>query len=171
MGDFTLISFMIEDTKECMAKLLKDTIFDEFLCTSFEMVGLYKVNIDGQIRMDYLSSDEKEILGERKYIKWEDLKSNVFEMIKGHKTPTSLKIVFGLKDGAKDALLNKINFTELNAINNFIFSFVFENKRIKIITGTNYASFTLDKQAEQYFDDNMLKFFKKHDIATMLTID
>ena len=97
MGDLTLISFMIEDTKECMSKLLKDTIFDEFLCTSFEMVGLYKVNIDGQIRMDYLSSDEKEILGDRKYIKWEDLKTNVFDMIKGHKTPTSLKIVFGLK--------------------------------------------------------------------------
>lgn len=162
---------MIEDTKECMAKLLKDTIFDEFLCTSFEMVALYKVNIDGQLRPEYLSSDEKEIIGQRKYIKWADLKVNVFEMIKGHKTPTSLKIVFGLKDGAKDALLNKINFTETKAINNFTFSFFFENKRIKIITGTNYATFTLDKQAEQYFDDNMLKFFKKHGIATMLTID
>lgn len=162
---------MIEDTKECMAKLLKDTIFDEFLCTSFEMIGLYKVNIDGQIRMEYLSTDGKEILGDRKYIKWIDLKTNILEMIKGHKTPTSLKIVFGLKNGAKDALLNKINFTEINAINNFSFSLVFENKRIKIITGTNYASFTLDKQAEQYFDDNMLRFFKKHDIATMLTID
>lgn len=154
-----------------MAKLLKDTIFDEFLCTSFEMVGLYKVNIDGQIRMEYLSSDEKEILGDRKYIKWEAIKPNVFDMIKGQKTPTSLKIVFGLKDGAKDALLNKINFTETKAINNFSFSFIYENKRIKIITGTNYAGFTLDKQAEQYFDDNMLKFFKKHGIATMLTID
>ncbi len=38
---------------------------------------------------------------------------------------------------------------------------MYENKRIKVITGTNYASFTMDKQAEQYFDDSMLKFFKK----------
>jgi hypothetical protein len=162
---------MIEDTKECMAKLLKDTIFDEFLCTSFEMVGFYKINIDGQIRMEYLSPEEKEIIGERRYIKWVDLKQNIFEMIKGRKTPTTLKVVFGLKDGAKDSLLEKINFLESNAINNFTFSFIYENKRIKIVTGTNYATFTLDKQAEQYFDDNMLKFFKKHDIATMLTVD
>lgn len=163
-----MISFMIEDTKECMQKLLKDSIFDEFLCTQFELVGLFKVNIDGQVRMEYLSSDEKEIIDERKFIQWKDLKTSVFDMIKGHKTPTSMKIVFGLNDKAKEATLKRISYSSPKDINSFNFTLTYENKRIKIITGTNYGNFTLDKQAEQYFDDSMLKFFKRHDIAVML---
>ncbi len=78
---------MIEDTKECMQKLLKDSIFDEFLCTQFELIGLYKVAIDGQIRMEYLSSDEKEILEDRKYIKWSDIKTIAYDMIRGTRRP------------------------------------------------------------------------------------
>ncbi len=163
-----MISFMIEDTKECMQKLLKDQIFDEFLCTQFELIGLYKVNIDGQIRIDYLSSDETEILEDRQFVKWKNLKSSVYDMIKGHKTPTSMKIVFSLSQKAKEATLNKINYANNNDINSFIFTLTYEDKRIKIITGTNYANFTLDKQGEQYFDDSMLKFFKRHKIAAML---
>lgn len=166
-----MIGFMIEDTKECMQKLLKDSIFDEFLCTQFELIGLYKVAIDGQIRMEYLSSDEKEILEDRKYIKWSDIKTIAYDMIRGHKTPSSIKIVFSLNQKATEGILSRTNFTGSKTINSFTFSLMYENKRIKVITGTNYASFTMDKQAEQYFDDSMLKFFKKHDISTMLTVD
>jgi len=159
---------MIEDTKECMHKLLKEEMFDSFLCTQFEMVGLYKVNIDGQIRPEYLTSDEKEILEEREFVQWKDVKLSVYDMIKGQRTPSSMKIVFSLGSKAMNATISKSGFSKPSDINNFIFTLSFENKRIKIITGTNYKNFTLDKQAEQYFDDTMLKFFKKHDIATML---
>ena len=163
-----MISFMIEDTKDCMQKLLKANVFDEFLCTQFEMVGLFKVNIDGQIRLEYLSSDEKEILEERRFIQWKDLKNSVYDMVRGHKTPSFMKIVFSLNEKAKLATLDRISYPTPKDINSFIFTLTYENKRIKVITGTNYGNFTLDKQAEQYFDDSMLKFFKRHEIPIML---
>ena len=163
-----MISFMIEETKECMQKLLKEEIFDEFLCTQFEMVGLFKVNIDGQIRPEFLSSDEMEIKGDRAFVHWKDLKASIYDMIKGHKAPTTMKIVFSLGEKARLATMERAGFTSPKDINSFIFTFSYENKKIKVITGTNYANFTMDKKAEQYFDDSMLKFFKRHDIAVML---
>lgn len=163
-----MISFMIEETKECMQKLLKEEIFDDFLCTQFEMVGLFKVNIDGQIRPEFLSSDEKEMTGDRAFVHWKDLKVSIYDMIKGHRAPTSMKIVFSLNEKAKNATLERINYSSPKDINSFTFTFTYESKKIKVITGTNYANFTMDKNAEQYFDDSMLKFFKKHEIAVML---
>jgi len=167
----SLISFMIEDTKDCMQKLLKETIFNDFLCVQFELIHLYKVSVDGQLRFDSLSEDERAAYESRKYILWSDFQSTALEMIKGHKTPTSMKIVFSLNQKAKHNLLSRLpNFDE-NAVTNFTFILTYENKRIKVVTGTNYATFILDKEAERFFDDSMLKFFKKHGMNTLLALD
>lgn len=170
-GGYTMISFMIEDTKDCMHKLLKENVFNDFLCVGFELISLFKVNIDGQIRHDFLSSDESEIIGDRDYICWEDLKAKAFELIKGNKTPTSMKIIFSLNKQSTASILNRISFSTPDAIGGFNFTLTYENKRMKIITGTNYSTFILDKGAEQSFDDNILKFFKKHNISTLLALD
>lgn len=166
-----MISFMIEDTKDCMQKLLKETIFNDFLCVQFELVHLYKVSVDGQLRFDALNDEEKTAYESRKYILWSEFQSTCFEMIKGHKTPTSMKIVFSLNTKAKQNLLSRLQNFDENSITNFTFTLIYENKRIKIVTGTNYATFILDKEAERYFDDSMLKFFKKHNINTLLALD
>lgn len=166
-----MISFMIEDTKDCMHKLLKESIFSDFLCVQFELVHLYKVSVDGQLRFDSLSEEEKASYETRKYILWSDFQSTAFEMIKGQKTPTSMKIVFSLNPKAKQNLLSRVQNFDENAVTNFTFTLTYENKRIKIVTGTNYATFILDKEAERYFDDSMLKFFKKHNISTLLALD
>lgn len=166
-----MISFMIEDTKDCMHKLLKEDIFNDFLCVGFELNALFKVTIDGQIRREFLSSDESEIIGDRHYIHWVDLKHKAYELIKGHKTPTFMKIIFSLNRQATDTMLERIHFNTPKAIGGFSFTITYENKRMKVITGTNYSTFTLDKSAEQYFDDNILKFFKKHNIPTLLALD
>lgn len=166
-----LISFMIEDTKDCMHKLLKEMVFNDFLCVQFELVHLYKVSVDGQLRFDSLNEEEKAVYDNRKYILWSDFQSTAFEMIKGQKTPTSMKFVFSLNQKAKQNLLSRIPSIDENAITNFTFILTYENKRIKVVTGTNYATFILDKEAERYFDDSMLKFFKKHTMNTLLALD
>jgi hypothetical protein len=166
-----LISFMIEDTKDCMQKLLKDTVFNDFLCVQFELVHIYKVSVDGQLRFESLSEEDKATYENRKYILWNDFQSTAYEMVKGNKTPTSMKIVFSLNQKAKQNLLSRIPSIDENAITNFTFILTYESKRIKVVTGTNYATFILDKEAERYFDDSMLKFFKKHMINTLLALD
>lgn len=166
-----MISFMIEDTKECMQKLLKEDVFDDFLCMGFELVHLYKVTVDGDLRTEALDTDEKDQLNGRQYIYWKTFKPHAFEMIKGHKTPSSLKLAFALSDTAVAATLNRVKDADDSMIQGFNFTLTFEKNRVKIITGTNYATFTLNKTAEQYFDDSMFKFFKKHGMTPLLALD
>jgi len=166
-----VISFILEDTKQTMQKLLKEDIFDEFLCVSFELVQLFKVQVDGQVRKDFLDTDESTELSDLSHIRWRDFKSHAFDLIRGNKPPTTMKIIFSLQPAAVSSTLTRINFKEPQAVGGFIFSLHYENNQIRIITGTNYASFTLDKTAEQYFDDSMLRFFKKHGIGTLLALN
>lgn len=166
-----MISLLIEDTKDFMQKLLKDSLFDDFLCTQFELTHLYKVNIDGQLRPEFLGDEQASLLEERRFILWKDLQNIVYEMIKGNKTPTSMRIVLSLNKKSKEALLQQIHFQDAHAIASFSFIITYENKRIRIVTGTNYSTFIMDKQAEHHFDDSMVKFFKKHQITALLALD
>jgi len=166
-----VISFILEDTKQVMQKLLKEEVFDEFLCVSFELVQLFKVHVDGQVRKDFLDTDDTDRLNELTHIRWKDFKAHAFNLIRGQKPPTSMKITFSLHPNAVHSTLERIRFNESQAIGGFIFTLNYEDNKIRIITGTNYASFTLDKTAEQYFDDSMLRFFKKQGISTLLALD
>ena len=166
-----MISFILEDTKQVMQKLLKEDVFDEFLCVSFELVQLFKVQVDGQVRKEFLDTDDTSGLNELHHIRWKDFKSHAFELIRGNKPPTTMKIIFSLQPASVSSIVDRIHFNDSQAIGGFIFTLHYENNQIQIITGTNYATFTLDKTAEQYFDDSMIRFFKKHGISTLLALN
>lgn len=166
-----MLALQIEDIKSFMNKLLRSTIFDDFEVISLDLTILSRYSIDGKINTSFLSTDEKEIIGNRQYIKWSEVKDTVFHILKGSKAPTNIKIVFTLSQNAKNSIVEKSN-TNLNTndINGFYINIVFENNNLKIITGTNYKLFTLDKSIEQYFDKSIKKFFLNHQIVTS-TID
>ncbi len=166
-----VISFILDDTKQTMTKLLKETTFNDFLCISFELTQLFKISVDGQIRPDFLDSDDATDLSQRKHICWKDFQPHAFDLIRGQKAPTSMKITFALSPISVSSILTHIQFQDAQAIGGFNFTLHYEQSKIRIITGTNYANFTLDKAAEHYFDESMLRFFKKHGLPTLLALN
>lgn len=164
-----MIALRIEDIKIFMNKLFKDSTFDEFEVISMELSQAVKYTIDGFLNLPFFDTSEKEVLDKQEYIKWSQLKQNIFPLIRGNKTPTSMKIVFSLSNYNKANLIQKSNSSfKADDINGFYMNIQYDHTELKVITGTNYKLFTLDKSIEQYFDETIKKFFTKHEIPNSL---
>lgn len=160
-----MVALQIEDIKIFMNKLFKDTTFDEFETISMDISQAFNFSIDGALNVSFLDLAEQELLEEQTYIKWSELKLKVFTLIKGNKTPSSMKIVFAISHKSKLNIIQKSNSSfKPDDIHGFYLNVYFDNNVLKAVTGTNYKFFSLDKSVEQYFDDSMLRFFSKHEI-------
>lgn len=163
-----MISLNVSDSKIVTKALFKDTVFDDFMLLHFEVVNIYNITVNGMIQTSSLDSDDKEKFANQSYIYWSSFKQQGFSLIKGNKPPSSLKLIFGLSATSTQSILTKQNIPP-NTINGFTFSISLEPDRsYKIVTGTNYAQFTLDKSAEKYFDNMLLRFFEKNKIPTTI---
>jgi len=160
-----VIALQVEDVKNFMNKLFKDVTFDEFEVVSVDLQQGISYTIDGALQLQFYDSLEKELLNDQKYIKWSELKGTVFSIIKGNKTPSTMKIVFVVSQKSKLNLVNKSSSVyQPEDVNGFYLNIIFDASGLKIVTGINYKLFSLDKSIENYYDDSILRFFSKNDI-------
>lgn len=161
-----MIAFEIPDTKLFMKNLLKEHMFDEFLVSSVDITTFTKFSVSCDINKKYLSSDEIEILEDRSLVTWSEIKDILYHIIKGNRVPTKFKIVFSLPKNRIEALLSKNNLPiKSDGISGLFININYEDNVLKCTTGTSLKIFTLDKSLENYWDETVKKFFKKHGIA------
>ena len=102
-----MISIELDNIKDFMSHLfIKDT-FDHFLCRELQIDTFVSFKIDGKMLKDFLNDIEKEELAESPYAPWSMLKPYCFNMIKGKRTPLSMKLVFSMPPHSIAAFLNK----------------------------------------------------------------
>lgn len=166
-----MIALQVEDVKNFMNKLFKDITFDEFEVISVDISQGINYVIDGMRDVNFYDTTEEETTSDQKYIKWVDVKTTVFSIIKGNKTPTLMKIVLMVSSKSKLNLVIKSNSEYLpEDINGFYLNIVFDPSGLKVITGTNYRMFSLDKSVENYFDDSIIRFLGKNDITAIQSL-
>ena len=112
--------------------------------------------------LNLLPDIEKEELAESPYAPWSMLKPYCFNMIKGKRTPLSMKLVFSMPPHSIAAFLNK-NDISINpdTVNGLYLNIRYENRQLCVITGTSLSSFTLDKSVENAWDTAVGQFIKK----------
>ncbi|GKX27828.1 hypothetical protein SH1V18_03080 [Vallitalea longa] len=161
-----MVCFNIIDIKLFMNNLLKDKMFDDFEVSTVELNTFTKFNISCDINKKYLSTNEIEILEGRDQVKWSEIKNIVFYMIKGNKTPSYLKIVFSLPHDKIENMISKHQLpTKSDNVNGLFINILYEDNVLKCTTGSSMKIFTLDKTLENYWDDSVKIFFKKHGIT------
>jgi hypothetical protein len=161
-----MISLRITEVKTFMAKLLAQATFDRFILREMELSTLTNFTVNGQLNEDFFSKEELEERGENsRNILWSDVRAVAFSMIKGNKTPLSLKIVFQLPRQQSEELLQhlggKIRMEELGGL---YLNVRFEKNMLHIITGTAIKTFTLDKTLEQEWDRKVKEILKEQAI-------
>jgi len=157
-----VIAVQIDDIKLFMGKMFKEDTFDDFDLVSATIHQGIIFTLDGKINPDFYT---EETLPTSAYVSWIDYKNLVFSIIKGNKTPSLMKIVFAVSYKSKQNLVIKSNSNfDPDEINDFYINILFDSNGLKVITGTNYKQFTLDKSVESYFDDSILKFLIKNEI-------
>ncbi len=160
-----MISLNLPEVKTFMAKLLMSTTFDAFLLKEMELQTFTGFNITGQFNDIFFSKEELEERGENKFILWSEVKQIALAMIKGNKTPLSLKIVFQLPKVQCETLVTslggRLRFEEVGGL---YLNVRFEKGELRIITGTAIKTFTLDKTLEQEWDKSVKGMLKEQGI-------
>lgn len=161
-----MLSIQIQDVKEFMNHLLRENTFHPFYLWEASIKTAVTCHIDGHLNPDFFNSDELELLPNKKYISWSQIKPQVFSIIKGNKTPLSMKLVLMLSDTNIDHLLARYNLPlSRENINGLFFNIHYDGKNLHCTTGVSYCTFTMDKRLETVFDENMQSYLKHYHIA------
>jgi hypothetical protein len=160
-----MISLNMIEVKVFMSKLLAGNTFDAFWLRELELQTFTGFSITGQLNEGFFSKEELELREEQKAVTWGDVRQIAFSMIKGNKTPLSLKIVFQLPNNQCETLLRSIQGGfRLEEIGGLYFNIRFEKGELRVITGTAIKTFTMDKTLEQEWDRMVKDILKEQGI-------
>lgn len=163
-----MIALKIEEVKPFMAKLLTNTVFDEFVLKEMEIQTFTNFHISGQLNESFFSKEELEERGRGKSVLWKEVRNIAFAIIRGNKTPLSMKIVFQLPEVLTERFVEssggKIRPEDVGGL--FI-NIRFEKNELNIITGTAIKTFTLDKTLDTEWDAWVKNFLSSQNIICL----
>lgn len=142
-----------------MQHLLVHETFDSFLICDGEINTSNTFSINGRINQKFYTSDELEAIGED-FAAWKNLKRICFEIIKGKKVPTSMKLVLTMPKSGYSRLAAETSISSDN-ISGLYIHIIYENNAITVITGTSLKIFTMDKSLDKYWDNMITTFLDK----------
>lgn len=161
-----MISLKLPEVKAFMGKLLMNTTFDTFLLKEMELQTFTGFNITGQLNEAFFTKEELEERGDQKYVLWNDVKQTAYGMIKGNKTPLTLRIIFQLPKVACEVMVNSLGGRlKPEEVGGLFMNIRFEKGELRIITGTAMKTFTLDKTLEQEWDKQVKNILKEQGIV------
>lgn len=161
-----MLSIQIQDVKEFMNHLLGRETFHPFYLWEASLKTSIYYHIDGHLNQEFFNSDELDILPQTDYISWDMVRPQFFSLIKGNKTPLSMKLVLLLSKKNTEQLLVKYNLPlSIENINGLFFNVHYDGKTIRCTTGVSYRTFTMDKRLEQVFEESMLSWLRYYKIA------
>ena len=151
-----MISLDLTDVKGFMSRLLLSETFDNFSFIEGEIVTFNTFKIDGFIQKDFY--DTKEDLPV--YSSWKNLREYCLSIIKGKRTPLSLRLVFSLSRANTNRLAaQSVPSLRADDIQGLYLNIHFDGTRLTCVTGTSFKTFTMDKTLEHAWDEMAEKFF------------
>ncbi|MBR4725101.1 MAG: hypothetical protein IK071_04895 [Lachnospiraceae bacterium] len=139
----------VTNIKSFMGILFSDTAFDSFLFVEGDISVAMDYHLSGRVNMNFFSEDELEQLRMEEFMRWQDVKENIRQIIKGRRLPVSMKLVLK-KPGSGDIT--------------YIVNIRFDNNNLMLVTGVSHTVFTTDKSGEFEWDRNMCGFLDNHGI-------
>ncbi|MFA4034429.1 DUF5721 family protein [Blautia stercoris] len=165
-----MIALNVQDVKDFMARLLISEEFDSFWLCEASITTFSTFQIDGTLRPEFFDTEEAEALTKsgRTHCLWQEVKPYCFSIIKGKKTPLSFKIVFQLSRQASEQLLLKNTSSwSINDIYGLYLNLQYDGTSLICTTGTSMKLFSMDKSLDLLWDEAVITFFKKHQIAML----
>lgn len=161
-----MIALNIVDVKDFMSKVLVKNTFDKFYLCDGEIETFTAFRFGGHLNTGYYSGSEQELLKERIFPLWSEIKPFAYQVIRGKKLPMGFKFVFQLSAENMEWLVNhnKINVS-LTDIGGLFLNIKYDNHHVTCITGTSFKTFVMDKTLEHLWDATVLQFMKQNSIA------
>ena len=159
---YFMISFNVKDINNFMQQLLVKETFDKFLLCECEINTSATFHINGHVNRHFYNSEELQTIN-NDFICWKNIKHICFEIIKGKKVPTKMKLIFALtKDKYSDIINSSAMVIKPEEIGGLYIHIIYENCKIEVITGTSLNTFTMDKTLDKYWDKTVLALFNQY---------
>lgn len=163
-------AFQILDIKNFMQLLFQTNTFDSYEFVSAELTTDISYSLNGHIHKEFFNEKEVESMGlaDYDYLPWHLAKEKLFILIKGKKTPLQLKIVLkACKNQAHDFLSQTNSSLNTNDIDGIFFNIIYQANKLNVICGISYKIFTMDKQLESEFSNNIITLLKSNNVASI----
>ncbi|MFQ6866494.1 DUF5721 family protein [Blautia sp.] len=163
-----MLALKITDVKGFMNQLLIGDTFDSFPMAEASITTFNTFSIDGMLNKDFFDTDMQDILTQKGqvYSLWKDLKPFCFSVIRGKRTPLHFKIIFQLTPSQLPRLTGEEESAAFTNISSLFLNIQYKNNFLLCTTGTFQKSFSMDKSAEQLWDQIIQKFFLSQNIVS-----
>lgn len=161
-----MLALQVLDVKQFMVKLFYQPIFDQFYVKELTVRTFFDFSINGRRNMEYYSLEEQEIKKQQPKVYWKEVKSFIFQIIKGNRTPLALNLVLQFGEEQTKQIL-KLCGSEINLEDSIALyiNIRFESGKLILTSGVARAMFTLDKTLDRVFEQELMTFLKNADIA------
>jgi len=156
-----MLAIQIKDVKTFMSKLLSADTFDSFLLEEARIHTFNTFIIDGHQNKEFYTKEELEDkeLFPYEYSQWKTMKSICFQLIKGKKVPTLMKIILHKKPEEAYTLLEEGNALEFyGTLKAFVVTIKYDGNGLLLTTGTSFSTFVMDKSPDMIWDQAFRKF-------------
>lgn len=159
-----MLAIQIKDIKTFMAKLLNADTFDSFLLEEAQIHTYNTFTIEGRLNRDFYTKEELEdgTAALYEYSQWKDMRGICFQLIKGKKVPTFMKIILHKKPEDAYTLLEEggaSSFSE--SLKAFVITIKYDASGLLLTTGTSFSTFLMDKTADLLWDNAFRKFLSQ----------
>lgn len=158
-----MIACQITEIKSFMNIFLTTETFDRFHFEEGSVTTFITTSYDGTYQKDYFEEEENEAFT---YVPYKLIRPILYAHIKGKKTPLTFQFTLHASQSYAKKLLaqNDINIDPA-LIRALLFHVRFEHGTLRLITGTSFTTFVMDKSLEQAWDQAFLKSLDTMHIA------
>lgn len=161
-----MVAFQIKEVKNFMARLFQKEEFDYFAVREGQVQMAAGFQFNGHRSHDFYTKEELSALSEPDFMLWSELKSLVFAMIRGAKTPQLFSLVLQLPGKKVDEVLAASGAKlERKEIAGAYLNIKFQAGELMLITGVGFCSFVMDKMFEREFDLWVKRFLQEQGIV------
>ena len=162
-----MLAIQIKDVKTFMSILLSGNTFDSFLLEEAQIHTFNTFTIDGHQNRDFYTKEELEDpeLFPYEYSEWKNMKTICFQIIKGKKVPTFMKIILHQKPEYVYTILEEGGALEFSdTLKALVVTIRFDVNGLLITTGTSFSTFIMDKTPDLLWDNRFRKFLAEQEI-------
>lgn len=160
-----MIALQITELKTFMGKLLGTNTFDDFLLQEATLQMGISYIIDGHINKAFYETDEDmEVTDDRPpFIPYGEVRSTLFDLIKGKRTPLGFQVVLQLS--SKRCAIIFPEGLEKHFIKGLLLNIRYDGSKAMITSGISYSAFSLDKAPELIWDEALMSFLRSAGIS------
>ncbi|MDO4614802.1 MAG: DUF5721 family protein, partial [Lachnospiraceae bacterium] len=162
-----MIAIQITDLKKFMSVFLTGTAFDEFLLLEGSLTTFCTFQFDGHWQQDFFGDPENENTAPPVYTPWKDVRGYVYSLMKGKHLPLAFRFIFQYPPAHIGALFARHSVkTDPGEILSLSLNLRFDGSRLVLTTGTSLRTFSMDRTPDTLWDETVLAFLKKQQIAS-----